>query len=76
MRVLVCFGNFAYVPERGILEEEMDRMLARLFDIPLETILGWTRPGRFLSGTEVAQAGLAQIIDVFARAEEITAYRR
>lgn len=50
----------------GVLEEEMDRLLARLFDIPLETILAWTRPGRFLSGTEIAQAGLAQMVDLFS----------
>src|SRR5579864_5672473 len=27
----------------GILENEMDRLLSRLFDFPLETILAWTR---------------------------------
>ena len=50
----------------GVLEDEMDRLLARLFDIPLETILGWTRPGRFLSGAEIASAGLARMIDLFS----------
>ena len=50
----------------GILEDEMDRLLAKLFDMPLETILGWTRPGRFFSGTELAAAGLAQLVDLFS----------
>jgi ATP-dependent protease ClpP protease subunit len=50
----------------GILEDEMDRLLAKLFDMPLETILSWTRPGRFFSGTELAAAGLAQLVDLFS----------
>jgi len=50
----------------GVLEDEMDRLLARLFDIPLETILGWTRPGRFLSGAEIVEAGLARMVDLFS----------
>lgn len=50
----------------GNLEEEMDRLLARMFNIPLEQILAWTRPGRFLSGVEIAEAGLAKLVDLFA----------
>jgi len=50
----------------GVLEDEMDRLLAKLFDMPLETINSWTRPGRFLSGTEIAKAGLARMVDLFS----------
>jgi hypothetical protein len=50
----------------GVLEDEMDRLLARLFDFPLETIIAWTRPGRFLSGSELVEAGLAKMIDLFS----------
>jgi ATP-dependent protease ClpP protease subunit len=50
----------------GVLEDEMDRLLAKLFDTPLETINAWTRPGRFLSGAEIAAAGLAQMVDLFS----------
>jgi ATP-dependent protease ClpP protease subunit len=50
----------------GMLEDEMDRLLARLFDVPLETLLGWTRPGRFLSGPEIAASGLAKMVDLFS----------
>jgi ATP-dependent Clp protease protease subunit len=50
----------------GVLEDEMDRLLAKLFEIPLETINSWTRPGRFLSGAEIAQAGLARMVDLFS----------
>jgi ATP-dependent protease ClpP protease subunit len=50
----------------GILEDEMDRLLAQLFAIPLATIVGWTRPGRFLSGAEIVEAGLARMVDLFS----------
>jgi ATP-dependent Clp protease protease subunit len=50
----------------GVLEDEMDRLLARFFDFPLETILAWTRPGRFLSGSDLAAAGLAKMVDLFS----------
>ncbi len=50
----------------GVLEDEMDRLLARLFDLPLDTLMGWTRPGRFLSGPEIAAAGLAKMVDLFS----------
>ena len=50
----------------GILEDEMDRLLARLFEKPVETILAWTRPGRFLSGAEIVEAGLARMVDLFS----------
>jgi ATP-dependent protease ClpP protease subunit len=50
----------------GVLEDEMDRLLARLLDFPLETILAWTRPGRFLSGGDLAAAGLAKMVDLFS----------
>jgi ATP-dependent Clp protease protease subunit len=50
----------------GVLEDEMDRLLSRLFEMPLETIVGWTRPGRFLSGAEIVEAGLAKMVDLFS----------
>jgi ATP-dependent Clp protease, protease subunit len=50
----------------GTLETEMDKLLARMFGVPLETLIAWTRPGRFLSGTDLADAGLAKLVDLFA----------
>lgn len=50
----------------GVLEDEMDRLLAKFFDMPLEKLAGWTRPGRFLSGPEIAAAGLAKMVDLFS----------
>lgn len=49
-----------------LLEDEMDNLLARMFDLPLDTLLNWTRPGRFLSGPEIAAAGLAKMVDLFS----------
>ena len=49
-----------------LLEDEMDHLLARMFDLPLDTLLSWTRPGRFLSGPEIAAAGLAKMVDLFS----------
>ena len=48
------------------LEDDMDRLLAKLFDVPEAQIAAWTRPGRFVSGTEFAEAGLAKIVDLFS----------
>jgi ATP-dependent Clp protease, protease subunit len=48
------------------LEGEMDDLLAKMFGCSLELLTRWTRPGRFVSGQELADAGLAQLIDLFA----------
>jgi ATP-dependent protease ClpP protease subunit len=49
-----------------LLEQEMDGLLARLLNIPLETVQAWSRPGRFLTGQEIADAGLAKMVDLFS----------
>ena len=46
------------------LETDMDRLLADLFQIPFETMQQWMRPGRYLSGTEFAEAGLAELVEL------------
>lgn len=48
------------------LEGGMDELLARMFDLPPATIRDWTRPGRFLSGSEIAAAGIAKLVDLFS----------
>ncbi|MFN0055586.1 MAG: ATP-dependent Clp protease proteolytic subunit [Planctomycetales bacterium] len=50
----------------GDLETQMDQLLSKLFDMPLDKLIEWTRPGRFFSGTEMAAAGLARLVDPFA----------
>lgn len=49
-----------------LLEEELDELLTRMFNCSPELIQSWTRPGRFVSGTEIVEAGLAEMIDLFA----------
>lgn len=46
------------------LEEQMDKLLAEMFGAPLDLIGQWMRPGRYVSGPEFAQAGLAELIDL------------
>ena len=48
------------------LEADLDHLLARLFEMPVEKVAAWTRPGRFLNGVELAEAGLAKLVDLFA----------
>jgi ATP-dependent Clp protease, protease subunit len=49
-----------------VLEEDLDRLTARLFDCPVEQIEEWSRPGRFITGPELVEAGLAHMIDLFS----------
>ncbi len=49
-----------------LLEGDMDQLLARMFELPVETIQEWSRPGRFLSGGELVTAGIAKPVDLFA----------
>ncbi len=47
------------------LETQLDTLLVNLLNVPPETLQGWTRPGRFVSGPELANAGLADLFDPF-----------
>lgn len=48
------------------LEGDLDQLLSRLFNFPEAKIAEWTNPGRFLSGTEIVEAGLAKMVDMFS----------
>jgi ATP-dependent Clp protease, protease subunit len=48
------------------LEHELDQLLVELFPIAPELLLQWTRPGHFVTGTELAEAKLATIFNPFA----------
>jgi ATP-dependent protease ClpP protease subunit len=48
----------------AFLEKDMDVVLARLFGISVEKLAVWMRPGRYVSGHELATAGLAQLVDL------------
>lgn len=43
------------------LETDMDTLLAELFGVSPEVIARWVRPGRYVSGSEIAEAGLAEM---------------
>lgn len=46
------------------LEQQMDTMLARLFGVAPDMLAEWMHPGRYISGREIAAAGLAQLMDL------------
>jgi len=48
----------------GQLEKDMDVILSQLFGIVPETIAQWTRAGRYVSGPELAEAGLAELVEL------------
>jgi ATP-dependent protease ClpP protease subunit len=48
----------------GQLESDMDRLLAKLLQVPPEQIEQWVRAGRYVTGPELAEAGLAELIEL------------
>jgi ATP-dependent Clp protease, protease subunit len=51
----------------AFLETDMDAVLARLLNMPTDKLAAWMKPGRYVSGHEMAQAGLAEIVDLAPR---------
>jgi ATP-dependent Clp protease, protease subunit len=48
----------------ALLEQDMDAVLARLFGVPPEKLAAWMKPGRYVSGHELAAAGLAELVEL------------
>jgi ATP-dependent protease ClpP protease subunit len=48
----------------GLLEKEMDSLLAHLFGISPDTMSEWINPGRYVTGRELAKAGMAELIEL------------
>lgn len=48
----------------GKLEQDMDTLLADLFGLQQADMEQWIKPGRYVSGPEMAAAGLAEVIDL------------
>ncbi len=48
------------------LEQDLDRLLCELLEFNPEQIQQWTRPGRFVNGSELVAAGLAETLDLFS----------
>lgn len=53
----------------GDLEREMDDLLAVFLGIEPKQLAEWMKPGRYVSGREFAEAGLAELIDLAALAK-------
>lgn len=49
-----------------LLETDLDGLLEKLFGKSEQKIRDWTRPGRFVSGQELVDANLAEMIDLFS----------
>ncbi|MCO6043192.1 ATP-dependent Clp protease proteolytic subunit [Aeoliella sp. ICT_H6.2] len=47
----------------GTLEKDMDKLLADLFQVSHDTMSNWITPGRYVSGREMAEAGLAELVE-------------
>jgi ATP-dependent Clp protease, protease subunit len=48
----------------GQLEKDMDVLLADLFGIPMCDMSKWIHPGRYVSGRELVDVGLAELVDL------------
>jgi ATP-dependent protease ClpP protease subunit len=48
----------------GMLENEMDQLLADLFGVSRDVMGKWINPGRYISGRELADAGLAEMVEL------------
>jgi ATP-dependent protease ClpP protease subunit len=48
----------------GNLEKDMDQLLAELFGLVPAEMEKWITPGRYVSGREMAEAGMAEMIDL------------
>jgi ATP-dependent Clp protease protease subunit len=46
----------------GQLEKDMDALLADLFGVSRDVMHSWINPGKYISGAELAGAGLAELI--------------
>lgn len=48
----------------GQLEQDMDALLAHLFGVSADAMREWINPGRYVSGRELAAAGMAELVDL------------
>jgi ATP-dependent protease ClpP protease subunit len=49
------------------LERDMDRLLAAFLGLSEEQLAAWMRPGRYVSGREFAETGLAELVELKLR---------
>ena len=48
----------------GQLEQDMDVLLAQLFGVDPDVMRDWINPGRYVSGRDLAAAGMAELIEL------------
>jgi hypothetical protein len=48
----------------GQLERDMDSLLAHLFGVEPELMREWINPGKYVSGRDLAAAGMAELIEL------------
>jgi ATP-dependent protease ClpP protease subunit len=48
----------------GQLERDMDTLLAHLFGVEPEVMHEWINPGRYVSGRDLAAAGMAELVEL------------
>ena len=48
-----------------VMERDIDDLLAKLLPMDRDALEKWTRPGKFVTGPELAAAGLAEIVTLF-----------
>jgi ATP-dependent Clp protease, protease subunit len=48
----------------GQLEQDMDTLLAQLFGVSADLMRKWIIPGRYVSGRELAEAGMAELVEL------------
>jgi len=53
------------------LEQDMDGVLARLLGLSPDKLAAWMKPGRYVSGHELAAAGLAEIVDLVPQVQSL-----
>jgi ATP-dependent protease ClpP protease subunit len=46
------------------LEKDLDAMQQKLFGVAAEKVRAWTRDGQYLTGREIAAAGLAELLEI------------
>jgi ATP-dependent Clp protease protease subunit len=47
----------------GDLENQMDELLAQMFGVDAKLMEDWINPGKYVSGREVAEAGIAELVE-------------
>ncbi|QDT14434.1 ClpP family protease [Alienimonas californiensis] len=48
------------------MERDIDDLLSKLLPMERESLEKWTRPGKFVTGAELVEVGLAEAVDLFA----------